>query len=42
LQAFRPKAGSVAVGMAVLPEGSSYANDCAAGPWLLLVTANVR
>ena len=42
VQAFRPKAGSVAVGMAVLPEGSSDAHDSAAGPWLLLVTANVR
>ena len=42
LQAFRSKAGSVPVGMAVLPEGSTAAKDSVTGPWLLLVTANVR
>ena len=41
MQTYRPKAGSTPVGMAVLPEGSTAA-DAADGPWLLLVTANVR
>ena len=41
-QAQRLAAGSVPVGMAVLPGGVAQAESSANGPWLLLVTANVR